>query len=247
MAKKKGYTDQEQQDFVEELYDKANEDLKPLYEATNDNLKDFLKAIASILLTYDIIKDVMSMGKGEQAKEYTKMSKMIKNIVKRQAAQQEILINSILKDTVKGTFDFYNYNPDKKVAQELINDNYKGKHFSERVWDNEKTVGEHLHYQTNEFLKGNTSVNAIKKDIESTFNTSKYNAGRLVETEVSRCSNSAFDRFCVETDVKTLQYKATFEKTCDICMADHDRIFTYKNKIEIPRHPKCRCYYEIVE
>jgi len=246
MASNKDYTDQEEQDFIEGLYNKANDDLKPLYEATDSNLKDFLKEIASILLTYNIVKDVMTMSKGEQAKEYIKMSKIIKRIVKNQATQQEILANSILKDTVKGTFYFYNFNPDRKVAQELINENYKGKHFSERVWDNDKAVGEHLHYQTNEFLKGNTSVNAIKKDIEATFDTSKYNAKRLVETEVSRCSNSTFDRFCIETGVKKVKYNAALE-SCEKCKPFDGKPYDFDKKPYLPKHPLCRCFYETVD
>lgn len=236
MADDRGYTDQEQQDFVASLYKSASDDLEPLYKATDSNLDDFLKAIASILLTYSIIKEVMSMTKGEQMKEYVKASIFIKKIIKKQSVQQESLINTILKKSINNTLDFYNYNPGKKVVQELIDEDYKGKHFSKRVWSNEKVVGEHLHLQMNEFLKGNISVNDIKKNIEATFNTSKYNAGRLVETEVAKTHNSAFDRFCVETDVKTVKYNAVLE-ACPICKPDDGRVFSYKGKIRIPRHP----------
>ena len=247
MASKKDYTSQEEQDFVEGLYNSANDELKPLYEATNDNLKDFLKEIASILLTYSIVKDVMSMSKGEQAKEYIKMSKIIKKIVKGQATQQKLLINSILKNTVKNTFSFYNYNPDKKVVQELINENYKGKHFSNRIWENEETIAKHLHYQTNEFLKGNINVNQIKKDIESTFNTSAYNAKRLVTTEVARCEDQAFKRFCKETGVKTVKRNEINDlKECATCAELNGKIFKLDEAPGVI-HPCCRGFNTIVE
>ncbi|EPY2275252.1 minor capsid protein, partial [Clostridium sporogenes] len=148
----------------------------------------------------------------------------------------------------KNTFNFYSYNANLKDIRKIIESNFKGKHFSTRVWENEKAVGEHLHKQVKQFLDGKINVNQIKKDIEKTFNTNAYNAKRLTETEVNRCSSNAFDRFCIETGVKKVRYNATLDnRLCAICAPDNDKVFDFKNKIELPRHPLCRCFYEIVD
>lgn len=244
----KNYSDKDELDFVESLYDEADEQLKEIYKEEKQNRDELLQSISSILLTYTIINDVMSMSKQERDKEYKRISKTITTFSKSQAKITEDVITNILTNTVNNTYNFYSYNAKLKDVKDIIDANYKGKHFSERVWENETEVAKKLHRQTQEFLKGNISVNQIKKDIQTTFNTSAFNAKRLVETEVSRCSNSAFDRFCIETNVKKLRYIATLDsKLCSDCGQYHDKIFDFNNKIELPRHPMCRCFLTIEE
>lgn len=233
-------------DFVESLYNDADEQLKEIYIEEKQNRDDLLQEIGKILLTYTIVNDIMSMSKKERDKEYIRLSKIITEFSKNQAKTTEKVITDILTNTVNNTYDYYSYNAKLKDVKEIIDSNYKGKHFSDRVWDNEQAVAKHLHLQTQEFLKGNIDVNKIKKNIETTFNTSAYNAKRLTETEISRCQNSAFDRFCIETNVKRLRYVATLDKRlCSDCSQYHDKIFDFNNKIELPRHPMCRCFYTI--
>lgn len=241
------YNEDDEVKFIESLYDNANEEIKEIYKEQKQNRDDLLQEIAKILLTYTIVNDIMSMTKNERDKECTRLFSVITTFAKSQAKNTEKVITDILTNTVNNTYDFYSYNAKLKDVKAIIDANYKDKHFSTRVWDNETEVAKQLHIQTQEFLKGNINVNQIKKDIETTFNTNAYNAKRLTETEVSRCSNSAFDRFCIETDVKKLRYKATLCRTCDECMSYHNKIFDFRNKIEIPKHPICHCYYEIVE
>ena len=35
--------------------------------------------------------------------------------------------------------------------------------------------------------------------------------------------------------------------TCSDCRIYHNKVYDLKNKPEIPRHPMCRCFYEIAE
>lgn len=190
----------------------------------------------------------MVMDKATRDKEYEKMSKLIIDISKGEAASQEKIIEELLSSVVKETYSFYSYNKGLKDVKKIIESNFKGKHFSDRVWDNEKEVANHLHKQVNNFLKGKVNVNQIRKDIEKTFNTSAYNSKRLVETEVSRVSGSAFDRYCKETGVKKVRYNATLDnKLCDDCGQYHDKVFDIKDKLETPRHPLCRCFYTVEE
>lgn len=224
--------------FIESLYKFAEKELRKIYKFKRVDRDKILQEVANILLTYTIANDVMVMDKSLRDKEYEKMSKLIIDISKGQAASQEKIIASILSTVVKETFSFYHYNEGLKDVKKIINNNFKGKHFSERVWSNEKEVANHLHRKVNDFLKGKVNVNQIRKDIEKTFNASAYNSKRLVTTEVARCSSSAFDRFCEETGVKKVRYNATLDnKLCSDCAQYHDKIYDIKDKIETPRHP----------
>lgn len=234
--------------FIESLYKLAGKQLKKIYKHKRLNRDVLLQEVANILLTYTIANDVMVMDKKTIDKEYEKMSKLIMKISKGEAASQEKIIEELLSTVVKETFSFYSYNKGLKDVKKIIESNFKGKHFSDRVWDNEKEVANHLHKKMKDFLKGKVNVNQIRKDIEKTFNTSAYNSKRLVETEVSRVSGDAFDRYCKETGVKKVRYNATLDsKLCDDCGQYHDKIYDIKDKIERPRHPLCRCFYTVEE
>lgn len=234
--------------FIESLYRLAEKQLKKIYKHKRLNRDMLLQEVANILLTYTIANDVMVMDRATIEKEYEKMSKLIIDISKGEAVSQEKIIEELLSTVVKETFSFYSYNKGLKDVKKIIESNFKGKHFSERVWDNEKEVANHLHKQVDNFLKGKVNVNQIRKDIEKTFNTSGYNSKRLVETEVSRVSGDAFDRYCKETGVKKVRYNATLDnRLCNDCAQYHDKIYDFKNKIERPRHPMCRCFYTIEE
>lgn len=234
--------------FIESLYKLAGKQLKKIYKNKRLNRDVILQEIANILLTYTIANDLMVMDKKTIDKEYEKMSKLIMKISKGEAASQEKIIEELLSTVVKETFSFYSYNKGLKDVKKIIESNFKGKHFSDRVWDNEKEVANHLHKKMKDFLKGKVNVNQIRKDIEKTFNTSAYNSKRLVETEVSRVSGDAFDRYCKETGVKKVRYNATLDsKLCDDCGQYHDKIYDIKDKLETPRHPLCRCFYTIEE
>lgn len=238
----------EEEKFAKNLYDEANEQLKEVYKEQKQNRDELLQAIAMIILTYTVLDGLMSLKSKDKSKEYKRLSKLIKSVTQSQKGTQARVVNKILDNTVKTTFNFYSYNANLKDIRKIIESNFKGKHFSTRVWENEKAVGEHLHKQVKQFLDGKINVNQIKKDIEKTFNTNAYNAKRLTETEVNRCSNNAFDRFCIETGVKKVRYNATLDnRLCPICAPDNDKVFDFKNKIELPRHPLCRCFYEIVD
>lgn len=234
--------------FVESLYKLAEKQLKKVYRYKKINRDIVLQEVANILLTYTIANDVMVMDRATIDKEYEKMSKLIIKVSKGDAESQEKIIEELLSTVVKETFSFYSYNKGLKDVKNIIESNFKGKNFSERIWDNEKEVANHLHKQVDNFLKGKVNVNQIRKDIEKTFNTSAYNSKRLVETEVSRVAGNSFDRYCKETGVKKVRYNATLDsKLCDDCGQYHNKVFEIKDKLETPRHPLCRCFYTVEE
>lgn len=233
--------------FIESLYKLAEKQLKKIYINKRLNRDMLLQEVANILLTYTISNDVMDMDRATIDKEYKKMSKLIIDISKGEAASQEKIIEELLSTVVKETFSFYSYNKGLKDVKKIINNNFKGKHFSERVWSNEKEVAKHLNKKAQDFLKGKINVNQIRKDIEKTFNTSAYNSKRLVETEVSRCEDDAFRRFCRETGVKKVKRNEVLDsRICEECKAIDGKIFDLDKAPGII-HPLCRGFNEVYE
>lgn len=239
---------EETQEFVESLYNGMDEQLNDTYRQKKESRDKFLQAIGMILLTYTITDELISLSKGEYDKEYILLYKLIKTLTKADIKQIKDNTINILESTVKSTFNFYSYNVDKKDVEEIINQNFKGKHFSSRIWDNEQEVAKKLTKQCQDFLKGKINVNQIAKEIKNTYNTSAYNAKRLAETEISRCHSAAFDRFCKETGVKKLKYNAILDsKSCNDCRGYDGKIYEFGKHPQLPRHPCCRCYFDIVE
>lgn len=237
----------EELEFIEGLYNEAEEEIKEIYKEQKKNRDNLLKELALIMLTYNVFDGLMSLTKEDKKKEYNRLSNIILNSAKGQGATQARVINDILLGTVNKTFDFYSYNAGLKDVQAIIDKNFKGKHFSDRVWDNEKDTAGHLHKQVNNFLNGKVNVNQIKRDIEKTYNTSAYNAKRLVETEVNRCEDESFRRFCKEVGVKKVRRNEVLDsKTCEECARIDGKVYDLDNAPGVV-HPGCRGFNSIAD
>lgn len=234
--------------FMQSLYDNGDKELKKLFEHQYNIKGAILDEISNIMLIYIIENDVIAMSLAEQKKEIQKLSGIINNYTRADAEMQIKIISNLLANTVNETFKFYSYNAKKKDIENILKESFKGKHFSDRVWDNENEVAKYLNKQIQDFIKGKVSVNKIKKNIENTFNSGAYNAKRLVETEIARCQSAAFDRFGEEVGIEKVRYNSILDsKTCDDCSQYDGKIYDFDKKIDLPRHPMCRCYYDIVE
>lgn len=68
-------TDEEK--FVEDLYEEANEQLKEVYKEQKEIRNELLQEIAMIMLTYTIIDGVMSISSPNKDSVYKKISKIV--------------------------------------------------------------------------------------------------------------------------------------------------------------------------
>ena len=240
--------DDKVKEFVESIYKDMEESLKEVYKQQKESRDKLLKEIAMIILTCTVLNNVLSLSESDYKKKYNVLTTLIISLIRGDIKHESQRIKEILTNAVKNTFEFYSYNYNLEDVKKIIDDNFRGKHFSKRVWENEEKVAKTLKKQCQDFLKGKINVNQIKKCIENTYNTSAYNSKRLTETEVARCHAAAFDRFCKETGVKVLRYNAVLDKnTCNDCKEYHGKEYKFGEHPDVPRHPLCRCYYDIVE
>lgn len=216
------------------LYKYGDDNTKELYKEQKDNRDELLNMIALLLLSYEIVDDKVNIP----TKEKATIIAFITKCTKKQCTHEERVITDILKNTVNNTWNYYNYNHKQKDVLELINKDFKGKTFSDRVWDNGEEIAKELEKKINRFCNGEINVSKIKSEINKTYNKGAYNTKRLVDTEVSNCMNNAFMRFCKETDVKHIKRNATLDsRTCEDCMDEDGKVYELRNAPMIPKHP----------
>lgn len=241
------YSEKEVKEFVENLFKNSSSELKDLYKhqySIESGIKD---EIQNIMYIYTIENDVMNMSRAEQQKEIKKLDKMIDDFYKADAEIQIKILYKLLEGTTTEVFRFYSYNADKKEITDIVKQTYKGRHFSENVWNDETETAKYMKKQLFDFIKGKVNVNQITKGVEKLFGNTHYESRRLAETEVARCQSAAFDRFASEVGVEKVKYRATLCNTCDKCKADDGKPFDFDKKIKLPRHPFCQCYYDIAD
>ncbi|WP_261780829.1 hypothetical protein [Clostridium botulinum] len=240
------YSKNEELEFIKNLYDEADKRFKEIYKEQQNNRDALLKELGLILLTYKILNGFMNIKKADRNKESNKFYAMIANFAKNQIKLTTTALYEVTNNVVKNTYGFYSYNAKAKDIKKIVDFAYEGKHFSKRVWNNEKEIAEYMNEQIKNFIDGKINVNKIKKLIEETYNNNAYEVKRLVDTEISRCSNNAFDKFCIETGVRKVRYNATLDsRLCMDCLQYNDKVFDFNDRIELPRHPLCRCFYTI--
>lgn len=239
-------TDKQVQNFMKSLYKNGDDELKKLFKHQLTMKNDVLSEVANIMLIYAVENDVMTMTTLEQNKEMKKLGNLINSYMRADAEMQISIIYSLLNKSVDSTFKFYSYNAKRKDVEKIITSHYEGMHFSDRVWLLENEVVKHMKKELEEFIKGKVSVNKIKKNVETLFNSGAYSAKRLAETEISRCASEAFNKFGDEVGIKKVRYNAELE-ACDKCKPYDGKPYDFDDKPELPKHPFCRCYYDIIE
>ncbi|WP_346905969.1 phage head morphogenesis protein [Clostridium sp.] len=236
----------DKEEFIQDLYDQAEEELKDVYKKKKEDRDKLLQQIAMIMLAYTILNGFMSMTKNEKDKESSKISNDIKKYAKGQIEIQTSVIGKILKSTVEQTYDRYSYNYKLKDVRNIIDKNFEGKHFSKTVWKNEQKTANDLNKLLNQFLDGKIGVNKIEEVIKNKYGSSSYEAKRLTETELNRCEAEAFKSYCRFVGVKkVIRNEILDSKTCEICAGVHGKVYDLE-KAPDSIHPCCRGFNDMI-
>ncbi|MGL5149049.1 MAG: minor capsid protein [Clostridium sp.] len=236
--------------FIEGLYSMSTVELNKVYRLLKKSKDKVLQELADIILKYTVDNNIMHISASERKMLMNELTKEVDELLKDKCTSEITITEKLLETVIIESLKFYewNYNIKFKDVRKIIDNAFKGKHFSNRIWDEEGKVAQKLHKQIKDFLDGKINVNQIKKQIESTFNSSAYNAKRLVETEVGRVHDEAFKRFCKETGVEKVKRNAVLDaKTCSDCGEYDGEIYDLDKAPVLPIHPLCRCFYDIVE
>ncbi|PWX14740.1 hypothetical protein CYK66_14950 [Clostridium perfringens] len=165
------------EDFVKSLFENSYFNLEEVNKKKEEDKKELLNEIGWLLLVYYIENGFLKIPKSTQKTLYNRFSKKILNMFSDETEQERATVTEILEDTLHESSIFYDLefkvelNKDAKVTGELINKDaqkfikkkYKGSTFSKRIWENNNEISKELQNEIEKLLKGETSVNEIKK------------------------------------------------------------------------------------
>lgn len=130
-------------------------------------------------------------------------------------------------------------------VKSVVNASFHNATFSDRVWANQSILRSNLeNILTNAMIQGRNPRDYISQ-IRKTCNVSRYQAERLLRTELSRVQADAQMKCYKEADFDEYIYHALGSGACDECKALDKQHFKLKDaEIGVnmfPMHPNCRC------
>lgn len=185
-----------------------------------------------------------------QAQIYAKAKQIYpKEELQQTMCYKGVINNSYYKavyDTQMGTnYDFSFNKIDDNMTKALLNENWSGKNYSKRIWDNTDILADTLSHVVGGALLSGQSIEKTSRQIRDRFNVSKYYAERLVRTETNHFNNEADAMAYEEMGIDKYVFVATLDnRTSSICQSMDNKVFDYKDR-EVgvnfpPLHPNCR-------
>lgn len=233
------YSQDEEQEFIEGLYDYAEEEIKEV--SSKEEQEEILQKVAMILLTYTIVDNILDLNRKDKVYIYSTFKKLFKENLTETINNQSTKITSILDYVSKNTNNFYGGSANKKDLDKILNTPYKGEKYLTRVKDNAKEIYKKLQNVIYKFLNGKIDANDIKNEILKIYKFKDYVFKRLVETELSRVEK---ETFLFNSKEKLLTRNAILDgRACEHCASLHGKIYTVEEAENEEFHPKCRCYF----
>ena len=134
---------------------------------------------------------------------------------------------------------------DENMIKVLLQDNWSGKNYSRRIWDNTDILAESLAEELGGAILSGQGLEKTARMIGRRFGVAEYYAIRLIRTEVNHFHNEADMLAYKEMGVDKYVFVATLDnRTSAICQELDGKVFLVKDKIEgknaPPMHPNCR-------
>lgn len=240
------YSQDEELELISGIYEDLDNELKTIYKEQKNDKEELIKEVALLLLLYTIVEDTLKIDRPQRIILNKRLSTKIINFISRESKNQIKITSDLINNTLDKMQGFYNYKlkDAKKIANKVIG----GKTYSDRIWKNNKDISKYLRKQVDDFINGRINKNQMTKNIEKAFDTSRYNAERLVEDTISNVRQDMFEEFCKYTGVERVTRNATLDgATCAECKELDGE--TYKiddpNRPPAKIHIKCRCFYTV--
>lgn len=138
-----------------------------------------------------------------------------------------------------------------KDVNSLIDASFKNASWSERIWNNQKLLQTELDKLLNNGLVQGKGSTALARDLRKAIDATKYNAERLMRTELCRVRSDAQLESFKKNEFEEYMYLTlssapfTKSKVCEVCKALDGKTFPIKDaEVGInlpPMHPNCRC------
>ncbi|MDU5106522.1 minor capsid protein [Clostridium sp.] len=130
-------------------------------------------------------------------------------------------------------------------VQEILKNNWSGKHYSKRVWKNTDILAEKLEEVITSALMSGKSSRRMAMELEELTNYGKFASERLIRTETTYISNEAEIESYKECGVDKYIFVATLDLRTSSACREQDRKIYRVDKAQAginlpPLHPHCR-------
>lgn len=205
---------------TKDFSDQANEELR-LYNLTMKvNRLELLKANIGLELVdaYQDLEDITRKAMTERTREELKR-------------QSGILGESI--------------NDSRKAVEDIIGQSFYNAKFSDRIWHNQTLLKSQLDTLISTGLIQGRNPKALAGELQKVFGTSRYNAERLLITELARVQTKAQQNAYEQCGYEEYQFITIGAGACPICRHMDGRTFKIRDMMvgenAPPLHPNCRC------
>lgn len=134
---------------------------------------------------------------------------------------------------------------DDKKVRKVLNASWSGKNYSERIWKNTDQLAKLIRNEITDGFHRGVSINKMAKLVQQRMNVGKYEATRLVRTEMNYVQNQAALDSIKDSDMKYYIFLATLDKkTSTVCRAHDRKVYPVDGATPgtnmPPLHPHCR-------
>lgn len=199
--------------------DKANEEMR-LYNLTMKvNRLEMLKANIGL----------------EMIKGHDELDKFMGDILKGRTEDELKRQAGILGKTVRNN---------AKAANAIVNASFHNATFSDRIWQYQSLLKADVSKLLQSGLISGKNPRALARELKKTFDTSTFNAERLMRTELARVQTEAQKQSFERNGFDEYEFIAN-SSCCDVCQALNGKHFKVAKMMPgenaPPMHPHCRC------
>ncbi|WP_270369439.1 minor capsid protein [Megamonas funiformis] len=133
---------------------------------------------------------------------------------------------------------------DKKISK-VLNASWSGKNYSERIWKNTDNLAKLIKHEITDGFHRGVSIQKMSNLVQERMNVGRYEATRLVRTEMNYVQNQASLDSIKEAEMKYFIFLATLDKkTSTVCRAHDRKVYPVDSATPgtnmPPLHPHCR-------
>ena len=121
------YSQEEEQEFIEGLYDYAEEEIKEV--SSKEEQEEILQKVAMILLTYTIVDNILDLNRKDKVYIYSTFKKLFKENLTETINNQSTKITSILDYVSKNTNNCDGGSAREEELEEILDTPYKGEKY----------------------------------------------------------------------------------------------------------------------
>ncbi|MDU5211430.1 MAG: minor capsid protein [Clostridium sp.] len=132
-----------------------------------------------------------------------------------------------------------------ETIQEILKNNWSGKHYSKRVWHNTDVLAKQLEEVITSGLMSGKSSRRMAQELQDLTDYGKFACERLIRTETTYITNAAEIESYKECGIDRYIFIATLDLRTSSTCREHDREVYEVEKAEAgvnlpPLHPHCR-------